>query len=877
MNNKNNNILLVFAFAFVAFFFSSSVFANTEGHKDTIDSILNMGVNFDPSDPNVDYFHLWLRYLLGTFIFEPWTGTDGDITLLASALGFTNALSLCFGVVVVYYTFIGGALNTAHSGEVLGKNWSSIWMPIRTAAGLGLIMPASVGGGVLSTAQVLMLWLIITGSNAATFLWNNSIDFLLQQGNSPYSVSSTIGYGPYNDLSKIMVCVDHKIKNQESLRGSNAYSIAYQSSSKARIGSAVVYTNSTFDPNGNISGKVQNTETVTLYGNLSRTDNSGSFNGYLTSVSDVSGVLRGGQLVKEINFDQCGSINLHSREAELEDQDIATQEQARVYEATAIKYQNELADYVDSSFELAKQIGSTSGGNPLKGLNYLTAKLDDDNSEAISEAEDAKSDLEQITRMFSDNASEMVQMSSVEIPEHLGEGWETLEQGSESHMKKGGWASAGLWFIEIGNRQDAINSYHRKLNDNIDANGSPSFCSQSSTQYGAYNQPCLMSHRQYTASMKILGLAYEGTVVGNEYSPDTLNKDDQQNVAPEDELFANCTSVDDCSLSGTDVQHFTQTWAKNLLTFMAQFGTESSVDNTAKVDGSFFSLTGLANPFKTLSGIGHAMNDFALAIYGVSVALAALSDGMSAASEGTNLLNFITGGATSFLGGAAASVIKSVGMTLLPLLFSSLFFGFCLAYVIPLLPVITWINMMVGYLVTVVEATTATPIAIIQMLTPEGQGIVGTRLERAMQLIIVAVMKPSLMIIGLIASISIASIGFTIFSMYFWDASRMVLHGSLFDFFALIAIYTASAVALTRMIVGIMYQLPTHILEWFAAGVGNRSFGENDIAGNLDGSIRDIKAQGHDIKNVLMGRMGGGRGEAGSSAMAPSRPRGRRR
>ncbi|WP_274060387.1 DotA/TraY family protein, partial [Vibrio parahaemolyticus] len=183
--------------------------------------------------------------------------------------------------------------------------------------------------------------------------------------------------------------------------------------------------------------------------------------------------------------------------------------------------------------------------------------------------------------------------------------------------------------------------------------------------------------------------------------------------------------------------------------------------------------------------------------------------------------------------------------------FSYLACGFVLAYMIPFLPVIAWTNMMIGYLVTVIEASTAAPLAVVQMLLPEGQGILGQRLERAMQLLIVVILKPSLMIIGLIGAITIASLGFTIFNTFFWSAARMYLHGSPLDLFALIALYTATALTITQTIVSIMYTLPNHILEWFAGGAGNRGFGEDKVGEALKGSVNDIKHKADGIMRTL--------------------------
>ncbi|MGD1524409.1 DotA/TraY family protein [Vibrio owensii] len=831
---------------------SGSALAAGNEHKDTIDSILSMGVHFDPSSKDVDYFHLWVRYLFGSFIFKPWTGDDGDITLLSSALGFTNVLSLSFGVVVVYYTFIGGALNTAHSGEVLGKNWSTIWMPIRTASGLGLIMPASgIGGGVLSTAQVLMLWLIITGSNAATFLWNNSVDYLTVHGNG-YAVVNNVGYKPFYELSKLMVCVDQRVKHEASITStSRVYNIS--SRSRVQIGSADVYTNSTFNENvaGKLSTKAHDTKRIPLYVSVSRTDKAGAFSGYASNVDEVKQILSGGSLVKEVNFTNCGTIKLYNKEdgtINSETVDAQTQAQVEAYESAAIAYQKVLSKAVPSAFSVAADIGSIGGGNTTLGYNQLTMSLDSQADNAAAEA--TLTSFQKQEKLFRQNAEAMASSMETDIPDALMSKWEKVTEASENKMKVGGWASAGLWFIEIGNLTEAANSFTSGMKDSVKGRDNASFCTN--TQSYMTMNPCQQAQAQYRSAMTILNKIYKSSVGGSELANNNANTASSTSFTPDDDLVSKCASIEDCSLTQADVTRYGQSMARGLLNILAKLGTEDSVQDSSKVDGTFLSMHGLANPFKTLSGIGHVMNNIGASIYGLFILFNVLGATIEGFGEG--LLAKMSFGIAEGASKGAGALFKSLAMTMLPLMLSIFMFGFCLAYMVPLLPVITWINMMVGYLVTVIEATTATPIAIVQMLTPEGQGIVGQRLERAMQLIIVAIMKPSLMIIGLIASISISSIAFTIFSMYFWEAAKIVLHGSIVDFIALISIYTTTAVALTRTVVSIMYNLPTHILEWFAAGVGSRSFGESDISGSVERSLSEIKAQGAELKHSLYGR-----------------------
>src|SRR5690606_9042198 len=131
----------------------------------------------------------------------------------------------------------------------------------------------------------------------------------------------------------------------------------------------------------------------------------------------------------------------------------------------------------------------------------------------------------------------------------------------------------------------------------------------------------------------------------------------------------------------------------------------------------------------------------------------------------------------------------------------------------PFLPIVTWIMMVTGYLLTVVEAVIAAPLAIILMVTPEGEGIAGQRMERAIKLLFVAILKPSLMIIGLIASVHIAGVAFAIMNEFFFIAANGNLgSGSLpFNFVAIIIIYVSTAFKLSQYLVSIMYKLPEQI------------------------------------------------------------------
>lgn len=76
---------------------------------------------------------------------------------LASTMTILNSAVLLVGGILAAYTLIAGTMSTAHDGEMLGKKWSSMWLPVRTALGTAMILPAAGG---FCAAQVMVLWMI---------------------------------------------------------------------------------------------------------------------------------------------------------------------------------------------------------------------------------------------------------------------------------------------------------------------------------------------------------------------------------------------------------------------------------------------------------------------------------------------------------------------------------------------------------------------------------------------------------------------------------------------------------------------------------------------------------------------------------------------
>lgn len=119
------------------------------------------GVN--PDDKSMQY----LGYVFGQVGNLPINPGEGNplfqvVSLLLSQIFFGLA------IVIIIYTAIVATISTAQEGEVMGKKWSTIWVPLRAGIGLYLLLPSAKG---YSWIQLTVMWFIVQGVGVANALW----------------------------------------------------------------------------------------------------------------------------------------------------------------------------------------------------------------------------------------------------------------------------------------------------------------------------------------------------------------------------------------------------------------------------------------------------------------------------------------------------------------------------------------------------------------------------------------------------------------------------------------------------------------------------------------------------------------------------------
>ena len=126
--------------------------------------------------PITDMSNQMLSNLFGNL--GPFHGSDN---IFAGIMPMWSSIAFILAGIIVAYTVFVGLIKTAHDGEVLGQKWSSIWIPLRSAAAIGLLLP--VAGG-FSIAQHGVGYGIGTGIYFADNIWVSGVDWLAKTGGS---------------------------------------------------------------------------------------------------------------------------------------------------------------------------------------------------------------------------------------------------------------------------------------------------------------------------------------------------------------------------------------------------------------------------------------------------------------------------------------------------------------------------------------------------------------------------------------------------------------------------------------------------------------------------------------------------------------------
>lgn len=109
---------------------------------------------------------------------------------ISGMFGTFNAAILSLAGILLGYNILAGVAQTAHDGEMLGRRWSSMWMPIRLAIGVAAIVPTPSG---FCTAQIVVNYIAKAGVTAGAGIWGGYVRMEQEKAIKDYKLPDISG------------------------------------------------------------------------------------------------------------------------------------------------------------------------------------------------------------------------------------------------------------------------------------------------------------------------------------------------------------------------------------------------------------------------------------------------------------------------------------------------------------------------------------------------------------------------------------------------------------------------------------------------------------------------------------------------------------
>lgn len=748
-----------------------------------------------------------VRMLFGDWVNVLFGGSsNGTPTILTSVVSYMNLIAIVFCVVVCVYITLASVVKTATEGEILGSKWSQSWILIRMVSSISLMLPLPAGllGVNVSLIQIIVLWIAMVGSNGADYMWRYAVANLIY--NEVSIKTGHMGGKITADMLKIIYCASGMAKAKQTRTGSDFEIPIYIT-----------------DADGVRS----------------------RFQGGMDNLASIGGE------AKRVTFgpvtQSCGYIEV---DGEINN-NLSSGSLRSIAQTSLLKTMSEL--YTDVYKPLDKP---TYNADTLK--TYLTEGERPENRVLSTAIENYGKVLNNQRKYIKESLLDYAKGSDNDF------------KGSSNNAKLlGSWIFAGSFYNYADER---VVSHERgaTLVNNAVTYSSPDLCNLEMMTSRMYSSGWFSNTDETCYSME----EYRKVeVLISAYGNGLNTKGRFKTSASDVDITANCISQESCDTKST-MQAFAESLnptstfpagaSASIMNMMAAAGSwylfnlgadvSDATNEFSPDDIGFEHLQGdgslkMGNAIATISSMGHS-------IVGTVVTGAALVAYLNVAKGGLDAVSDTIVG--KFGMGVPAKMISSTITNLMTLLITVMLmvapFAIQCAYLIPLLPAIIWLSVVVGWVVLLVEAMAAAPLAVVQMATPEGEGITGSRMERAIALIAALMLRPSLSIVGLIASMFLVNISFTLANVILKVSSFSVVGGlDLFGTAVLICIWATSCIAAVKEAMKIIPTLGNDILDWFSNGIA-RSFGghmssEANVGFNrhtlqeVTGALRHAKGQ----------------------------------
>jgi conjugal transfer/type IV secretion protein DotA/TraY len=167
-------------------------------------------------------------------------------------------------------------------------------------------------------------------------------------------------------------------------------------------------------------------------------------------------------------------------------------------------------------------------------------------------------------------------------------------------------------------------------------------------------------------------------------------------------------------------------------------------------------------------------------------------------------------------------------------------FGGMLAVYVPLVPYLIYVFAAIGWFTGVIEAMVAAPFVALGILMPGGQSEIWGRAEPAMMLLLNTCLRPTLMVVGMMAGMLFASVVVSFVNAGFLGCMNSIAgtSPSMIETILFISAYSSIVITALNKCFALIYLLPEKVLTWI--GGQAISYGEAESVAQVKGAVEQM-------------------------------------
>jgi defect-in-organelle-trafficking protein DotA len=755
-------------------------------------------------------------------------GTAAANTAMGDVMEQLNIVVVALGTIIVSYVGIMSTINTAQEGAIMGKKWSAVWIPMRSIAGMALLIPSSGSG--YSMIQVTVMYIVMQGIGAADFLWNVILQDLASGVSVVSGSGSTTTTGSTNSAAPNGPTAA-QITDPNTGIGLQILSALVCMQTLRNVAALPTNTGTWLGNNGHsIQSYTDPTTSIPV------TPTSG--NPAVTTVTVSSTIHFGVPNQPTIPYaaNLCGSFTISGQASNTDFTNAGS--------TTVLDPQGSALTTYATDIYVAKSTALNSILNEFQ--NQLVAPIVAGTTPPAG--------------LVNTAGAQYVNIVNVPIP---GTDPNKAIDAAVSSGEANGWIVAGSYYFVFS--QTLSTKIFPNLASPPSAGGLPS-----NTSSVTPNMPMCTSNMQVTGGT-CQSLALSGTTPGPGVAPtdgwgDPSNPPSAQTAAGAylSQLNQFMTNADDIALLSYNLASTSNFWnidlnvggvstPLNIPVAGAAAGTlQSALGPIAASNNAI--ITNLINLMSNDNGdplIAHALFGQSV-MFGCEIAWIAIFASSIIVSMGVGFLGWAIGLPTILMG------LLAVMSAFLGTMWA---FGATLAIYCPLIPFFIFTIGALGWMLTVTEAVIGAPLIALSLVVPAGDEL--GRLESALSLLANIFLRPTLMLIGFALAGKVYRAIITLVDLGFGATLNSINIGTLFSPVVVLGAYCMFDVSLTNNCFSLIYSLPDKILRW----MGGQA--ENTDASSLQAAEGGAKSGGEGVSN----QVGKGGGEAGNAMMKGAQER----